>query len=118
MAFQSWISRANRSGGEYNSPNFTIPSGVDQVAIHLNLLANSDFSTPDKSLTITVEVSRDNAVTWEHQFTIGWIGGNPSPRSGGWDARITGIAPLAGFLARAHVSQSGSFRWGLQGEII
>ena len=117
MAFTNWLSRAVRGGGEYNSPNVTIPSGIDRITVQLNLLANSDFSTPDKSLTITVEVSKDNAVTWETQCIIGWVGGAPSPKSGGWTASIYGIRPLAGYLARAHISQSGSFRWGLRGEI-
>jgi hypothetical protein len=117
MAFTNWLSRANRAGGEYNTPNVTIPTGINRITVQLNLLANSDFSTPDKSLTITIEISRDSAVTWETHCVIGWIGGAPSQKSGRWSATIDGIGALTGFLARAHVSQSGSFRWGLRGEI-
>lgn len=117
MAFTNWLSRAVRNGGEYNTPNVTIPTGINKITVELNLLANSDFSTPDKSLTISIEISRDNAVTWESHCVIGWVGGTPSPKTGKWSAMIDGIAPLAGYLARAHVSQSGSFRWGLRGEI-
>jgi hypothetical protein len=117
MSFINAISRAVRDGGEYNSPNFTVPSNIKHISIALNLQAVSAFATPDKSLTIVAETSNDGAATWQTQFQVGWVGGAPSPKSGGWTASIDGIQAFAGQLVRLHVSQSGSFRWGLNVEI-
>jgi hypothetical protein len=117
MAFTNWMNRSIRNGGEWNSGNFTIPAGIESVNIELNLLQNSDFATPDKSITLSVEVSNDGATTWVEQMTVGWVGGTPPGRSGKWYASINGIGEFAGFLARVHISQSGSFRYGIRGEI-
>jgi hypothetical protein len=57
MAFTNWLPRATRAGGEWNSPNISIPTGINQITIRLNLQSNADFATPDKSITIWVEVS-------------------------------------------------------------
>lgn len=116
MAFSNWFSRSNRGAGTYTTSALTIPSGVDKVTIQLNLLANSDFSTPDKTLIFRVETSTSGAV-WIEQRSINWIGGAPSVKSGKWSATINGITAFAGQLVRATVIQTGSFRWGLRGEI-
>lgn len=117
MAFTNWLNRSIRAGGEWNSPNVTIPAGVDKVTVQLNLLNNSDFSTEDKSITIWVEVSDDGGVNWQEIFRAGWVGGTPPGKSGKWYASMSGLSEFTGYLARAHISQSGSFRYGIQGEI-
>jgi len=119
MAYTRWLSQTTRSGGEYNSPNVTVPSGIDTLRIHLIVVASA-FATADKSLTITIEISKDGATSWTHQFTVGWIGGPVPTRPGqtGWYAAVSGLEQYAGNLARVHISQSGNFRWGLDGEIL
>lgn len=119
MAFANWISRAVRQGGEYNSANYTIPTGIDEIRVKLNLLGNDDFAE-GSSITIRVERSADGAQTWEEYFTIGWLGGAVPTGPGGpigWVGGVSGIGEHAGELARVHVSSSGNFRWGIQVEI-
>jgi hypothetical protein len=120
MAYSTWIQKRNRNGGEWNSSNVTIPSGIDTVRIHLVVNSN-DFNTEDKSITGSIEISTDGAQTWRTQLSVGWMGGTPSPRPGGqvgWYAAVSGIGQYAGALARAHISQSGNFSWGLEGELL
>jgi hypothetical protein len=117
MAFTNWLPRATRAGGEWNSPNISIPTGINQITIRLNLQSNADFATPDKSITIWVEVSSDGGTSWQEVFRAGWLGGSPPPKSGIWSASATGLGEYAGMLARAHISQSGSIKYGIQGEI-
>lgn len=117
MALTQWMPRSRRGGGEYNTGNFTIPSGVDVCNVQLDVTLAA-FGTPDLSVTASVEISTDGAQTWHHQMTIGWVGGQPSPKSGTWYASVNGISALAGALARVHFSTSGTFRWGLLGELI
>lgn len=116
MTFLPWLPIQDREGGEYNSGNFVVPSNIDVISIRLALKKIENFSTPDLSVTITVETSID-AQIWTTQFAVGWIGGQPSPKSGGWTASVTGISNFAGQYARVHASQSGAFRWGLEVEI-
>lgn len=119
MAFANWISRAVRNGGEYNSPNVTIPTGIDEIRVKLNLLANSNFAE-GSSITIRAEISNDGAVTWNEYFTIGWLGGAVPEGPGGpigWVGGVSGISAHVGELVRVHISSSGDFRWGIQGEI-
>lgn len=118
MAYTQWLPRSNRQGGEWNSPNVVIPSGITTINILLDLVQANDFSSPTQSITLTVEVSKDSGTSWELQMRVGWIGGTPNPRDGLWTASVTGINLLAGFLARAHISQSGAIRYGIRGEII
>lgn len=118
MALSQWLPRSRRGGGEYNTPNYTIPSGMDRVRIVLDI-DPAEFATPDLSVTASVEVSKDGAQTWQHQMTVGWVGESPPPsKSGTWYAEVNGINALAGYLARVHFSTSGTFRWGLLGEIM
>jgi hypothetical protein len=117
MAYTNWLPRSNRAGGEWNSGNFLIPSGINAISIRLNLANVSDFATPDRSITLVLEISKDGAQTWETHMVVGWIGGPPPGKGGGWYASCDGINQLAGFLARVHISQSGTFRYGIQGEI-
>lgn len=120
MAFTNWIGRSVRQGGEYNSPTVTIPAGLDEVRIQLNLLNNSDFSNTDYNIQLRVEISPDNGVTWNEYFTLAWSGGDVPQGPGGpvgWVGGVTGLAEHAGELIRAHVSSSGGFRWGIRGEI-
>lgn len=120
MAYSQWLPRSRRGGGEYNTQNFTVPTGIETVRLRLDV-ALADFTTPDLSVTITIQISTDNAQTWRDEMSVGWIGSVPTPRPGVpffWAAAITGISQYAGQLVRVHFSTSGSFRWGLQGEII
>lgn len=117
MAFEQWLPRSRRGGGEYNTQNFTVPSGVDMVNVRLDV-DPLEFATPDLSVTATVEISTDGAVTWLHQMTVGWLGGPVIKPGGGWYASINGISGFAGALVRVHFSTSGTFRWGLEGELI
>jgi hypothetical protein len=116
MAFTNWLSRSIRNAGTFTSTSVTIPSG-NKVTVKLNLLANSDFLTSEKTLIIRVQTSTDK-ITWVEQTSVQWIGGAPSVKSGIWSASFSGVSNYAGQFVRAVVTQTGSFRWGLQGEII
>jgi hypothetical protein len=118
MALSQWLPQSRRGGGEYNTGNITIPTGFDTV--HIQLDVNPvDFTTPDLSVTASVEISTDGAQTWVHQMSVGWVGVSPPPgKSGTWYAYVNGISIYAGALARVHFSTSGTFRWGLLGELI
>ena len=120
MALEQWLPRSRRGGGEYNTQNHTIPVGVDVVHVRLDV-DPADFTTSDLSVTATVEVSTDGAQTWIHQMSIGWVGLIPEEIPGKtwtWSAQVNGISFFAGALARVHFSTSGTFRWGLLGELI
>ena len=117
MALSQWLPRSRRGGGEYNIGNFTVPAGIDVCNIVLDV-SPADFDNPSLSVTASVEISTDDAQTWVHQITVGWVGQSPPPgRSGTWYASVNGLAGMAGFLARVHFSTSGTFRWGLLGEL-
>lgn len=119
MALTQWLQQSRRGGGEFNTPNMTVPAGIDEVRVQLDVLP-ADFAAPDLSVTATVEVSTDNAQTWIHQGSYGWVGG-PQPLGPGgvrpWAGGLSGISAYAGFLVRVHFSTSGTFRWGLLGEL-
>lgn len=120
MAFSTWISKTTKNGSEYNSGNVIVPDGVDSVRVQLNV-TETDFSSPTQSVTMTVELSEDNAQSWQEVLTVGWIGGPlPTPKPGqtaGWFAAVSGISEYAGKLVRVHISSSGRFSWGIRGEL-
>lgn len=120
MALTQWLPKSRRGGGEWNTNNFIIPADNDSVYIQLDVTP-ADFTTPDLSVTASIEVSDDNAQTWKFQSSTGWIGQSPPPtnRGGvqGWFAAVNGLSIYAGKLIRVHFSTSGDFRWGLLGEL-
>lgn len=120
MALTQWLPASRRGGGEYNTNNFTIPAGADSVRVRLDVNP-ADFTTPDLSVTASVEVSTDGAQTWLFQMAVGWLGADPPPNHRGlvgWYAQVNGISQYAGALVRVHFSTSGTFRWGLEGELL
>ena len=120
MAFNKWLSKSRRGGGEYNTQNFIVPPSVDNVRLRLDVTP-SDFGTGDLSVTASVEFSNDGAQSYRPMMSVGWVGCTPPPtRPGvtpGWYATVSGITQYAGHLMRVHFSTSGDFRWGLEGEI-
>jgi hypothetical protein len=120
MAYSVWFPKQNRAGGEWNSPNVTVPTGIDEIRVHL-LVTNSQFAVATRSITATVQVSHDGAQTWENVMSAGWVGCSPPPsapgKTPGWFAAFDGCADYIGLLVRVHVSQSGTFSWGVEGEI-
>jgi len=121
MAFTNWLSRTNRSDRSWTSGVFTIPSGINKVSVRLNLGTNDLFDVPTKTLYITVETADISAGPWVLQYAWSWVGGpTPTTVKAGGDRRTTldGIAYLAGKLVRARIDQTGTFRYGIQGEII
>jgi hypothetical protein len=120
MALTSWISKASRAGGEYNSPNYAIPQGVNNLRLQLNVDADV-FEDDRRSVTLEVQVSDNGAASWSALMLTGWTGGPlPTPRPGqtaGWFAGASGLAQHAGMLVRVHASSSGSFTWGMKGEL-
>jgi len=120
VAYSNWLARQNRTGGEYNTPNVTVPANINEIRLKLNVL-ESAFATPDRSITADIEVSMDGAQTWQNVMTVGWVGGTYMPKPGGsveWVMIASNVTQYTGGLARAHVSVSGNFSWGIQGEIL
>jgi len=120
MAYAVWLPKQNRQGGEWNTPNVTVPMGIDEIRIHL-LVTNSQFTTSARSITAVVQISEDGGSNWTDEMSVGWVGNSPPPSAPGkipgWYAAISGCAAYAGNLARVHISQSGTFSWGIEGEI-
>ncbi len=121
MALTQWLPVSRRGAGEYTTPSFTIPDGVDSVHVHLDVLDN-DFNTSAVSVTATIEVSQDGGQTWQFQMSVSWVGATPPPinRGGitGWYAAVSDLHHFVGMLVRVHFSTVGTFRWGLEGELI
>ena len=121
MALATWINKTTKQGAEYNSANITVPADIDTVRVQLNVVA-ADFADSSRSVTLTVQISEDNAQTWQELITVGWVGGTlPTPKPGmtaGWFAAVSGVEEYAGKLIRVHISSSGGFSWGIRGEII
>lgn len=120
MTFSQWLPVSRRGGGEYNTQNFTIPVGVDNVRVRLDVVPD-DFTTSDLSVTATVQISIDGAQTWQDEMVVGWLGSIQTPPPGkeiGWFAAFSDVSRYAGMLVRVHFSTSGTFRWGLEGELI
>lgn len=117
MALTQWLPKSRRGGGEYNTGNITIPSGIDVCNVQLDVTP-ADFAVSTRSVTATLEISVDGAQTWQHHLTVGWVGSPPVGKGGPWNASVNGLSGLAGYLARVHFSTSGSFRWGLLGELL
>ncbi len=119
MALTQWMPVSRRGGGDWDTPSFTIPSGIDTVRVMLDVTP-SNFSTPDLSVTMAIEVSMDGGSTWKLQMSTTWTGGTPPNNRGllGWFAAVSGVGQYAGYLAHVHFSTVGDFRWGLQGEMI
>jgi hypothetical protein len=116
VAFTNWIANRARTGETVTSPNVTIPAGIDSINVHL-LVDAADFATPDKSLSIEIEVFQNKS--WIRHAVINFVGGlEPNHRGKtGWWAYVGGFAALAGMLAHARVTQAGNFKWGVDGEI-
>lgn len=110
---------SRRGGGEYDTQNFAVPSGVDTIHVMLDVNPN-DFDVSNRSIDISIEVSVDGGQTWKFQMSCKWIGGSPPNNRGqiGWFAAVSGISLYSGNLCRVHFSTVGTFRWGLMGEII
>lgn len=118
MALNQWLPVSRRGGGEYNTSNFTIPAGITKARVKLDV-DPADFSTPGLSVTATIETSRDGAATWQFQMSAGWVGGplpDPIIREP-WVILMTDLYLFTGALVRVHFSTSGSFRWGILGEL-
>lgn len=119
MALTQWLPRSRRGGGEYNTQNITIPAGVDNVRVRLDV-DPADFTTPDLSVTAAVQSSSNGGQTWQTEMTVGWVGciqTLPPGMTPGWFAACNGIGIYAGLLIRVHFSTAGTFRWGLEGEL-
>ncbi len=119
MALTQWLPRSRRGGGEYYTQNFTVPLGIDNVRVRLDV-APTDFTTLDLSVTATIETSQDGGQTWGNEMSVVWMGDIQTPPPGkevGWFATCNGISRLADKLIRVHFITVGTFRWGLEGEL-
>ena len=106
-----WLNNRRRNGGIHISATVVIPTNVNKVYAELD---SSEFDDPSASITIKIDVLQDS--NWISLGHVVWLGGTEPGRSGKFYLELD-LTAWQGHHVRAYIESTGTFRWGIQGEI-